>query len=203
MSGHGAGVHPELAAVPTVAEPTAPAVVTPLHPLALDLISPRQAIICGRPTLHRGVSRLLADPNIACVRTDHRPRWPDVSGNVYATGTRAEVTGAPPRHGSNTAPTLSTRWSPRSTPNSTYPATPPDCMWRGRCRRHCGPVTSWWWGEQPDPRHRARRPRQSRSPGAVEPGVAGIDGTNSTAIGAALDLQSRDPVPAPSRSWAI
>ncbi len=52
VSGHGAGVRPELAGIPTVAEPTAPAPETPLHPLALSVLRPRQAIICGRPTLH-------------------------------------------------------------------------------------------------------------------------------------------------------
>ncbi|MBT0565909.1 2-succinyl-5-enolpyruvyl-6-hydroxy-3-cyclohexene-1-carboxylic-acid synthase [Williamsia sp. CHRR-6] len=94
VSGHGAGVRPELAGIPTVAEPTAPAPHTPLHPLALNVIRPAQAIICGRPTLHRGVSRLLADPKVAVYALTTGPRWPDVSGNVLATGTRAEVVGA-------------------------------------------------------------------------------------------------------------
>ncbi|MFT3661186.1 MAG: 2-succinyl-5-enolpyruvyl-6-hydroxy-3-cyclohexene-1-carboxylic-acid synthase [Gordonia sp. (in: high G+C Gram-positive bacteria)] len=96
VSGHGAGTHPELADVPTVAEPTAPAPATPLHPLALKTLAPRQAIICGRPTLHRSVSTLLADPQVRVYALTTGPRWPDVSGNVYATGTRAVTAGTPP-----------------------------------------------------------------------------------------------------------
>ncbi|MGI6795338.1 2-succinyl-5-enolpyruvyl-6-hydroxy-3-cyclohexene-1-carboxylic-acid synthase [Gordonia sihwensis] len=95
VSGHGAGVHPELAALPTVAEPTAPSAANPLHPLALGKLRPKQAIICGRPTLHRSVSRLLADPSVEVFALTTGPRWPDVSGNVVATGTRAAATGDP------------------------------------------------------------------------------------------------------------
>ncbi|PRC48900.1 2-succinyl-5-enolpyruvyl-6-hydroxy-3-cyclohexene-1-carboxylic-acid synthase, partial [Mycobacterium sp. ITM-2017-0098] len=40
IAGHGAGTHPNLAHLPTVAEPTAPYAQTPLHPLALRLIRP-------------------------------------------------------------------------------------------------------------------------------------------------------------------
>ena len=53
-----------LAALPTVAEPTAPAADNPLHPLALSLLRPQQVIMLGRPTLHRPVSALLADPAV-------------------------------------------------------------------------------------------------------------------------------------------
>lgn len=95
VSGHGAGVSPELAGIPTVAEPTAPQPDTPLHPLALGLLKPTQAIICGRPTLHRGVARLLADPDVRVYAITTGPRWPDVSGNVYATGTRVQAVGTP------------------------------------------------------------------------------------------------------------
>ena len=58
-------------------------------------MKPKQAIICGRPTLHRSVSRLLADPEVRVYAITTGPRWPDVSGNVAATGTRAVVDGAP------------------------------------------------------------------------------------------------------------
>ncbi len=96
VAGHGAAAHPDLAEVPTVAEPTAPQPDTPLHPLALDHLAPRQAIICGRPTLHRSVARLLADPQVQVFALTTGPRWPDVSGNVCATGTRAVVSGRQP-----------------------------------------------------------------------------------------------------------
>jgi 2-succinyl-5-enolpyruvyl-6-hydroxy-3-cyclohexene-1-carboxylate synthase len=95
IAGHGAGVHPNLAHLPTVAEPTAPHAVIPLHPLALTGLRPRQVIMLGRPTLHRGVSALLADPTIPVFALTTGPRWPDVSGNSLAAGTRAETLGAP------------------------------------------------------------------------------------------------------------
>ena len=95
IAGHGAGVHPNLAALPTVAEPTAPPVDNPLHPMALPLLRPQQVIMLGRPTLHRPVSALLADPSVPVYALTTGPRWPDVSGNSQATGTRAVTTGEP------------------------------------------------------------------------------------------------------------
>jgi 2-succinyl-5-enolpyruvyl-6-hydroxy-3-cyclohexene-1-carboxylate synthase len=95
IAGHGAGVQPNLAQLPTVAEPTAPAPDNPLHPLALPLLRPKQVIMLGRPTLHRPVSALLADPQVPVYALTTGPRWPDVSGNSQATGTRAVTTGAP------------------------------------------------------------------------------------------------------------
>ena len=95
IAGHGAGVQPNLAQLPTVAEPTAPAPDNPLHPLALPLLHPKQVIMLGRPTLHRPVSALLADPQVPVYALTTGPRWPDVSGNSQATGTRTVTTGAP------------------------------------------------------------------------------------------------------------
>ena len=91
-------MHPNLAALPTVAEPTAPCPPSgsnPLHPLALPLLRPKQVIMLGRPTLHRPVSALLADPQVPVYALTTGPRWPDVSGNSQATGTRAVTTGTP------------------------------------------------------------------------------------------------------------
>jgi 2-succinyl-5-enolpyruvyl-6-hydroxy-3-cyclohexene-1-carboxylate synthase len=95
IAGHGAGVHPNLAKLPTVAEPTAPPAQNPLHPFALRLVHPQQVIMLGRPTLHRPVSSLLADPSVPVYALTTGPRWPDVSGNSQATGTRAVTTGEP------------------------------------------------------------------------------------------------------------
>lgn len=95
IAGHGAGHHPNLAGLPTVAEPTAPIPENPLHPLALPLLRPQQVIMAGRPTLHRPVSTLLADPSVPVYALTTGPRWPDVSGNSQATGTRAVTSGAP------------------------------------------------------------------------------------------------------------
>ena len=65
IAGSGAPDLPGLAAVPTIAEPNAPAPETPVHPLAAatfgrDDCRPEQIVVLGRPTLHRGVARLLA-----------------------------------------------------------------------------------------------------------------------------------------------
>jgi 2-succinyl-5-enolpyruvyl-6-hydroxy-3-cyclohexene-1-carboxylate synthase len=95
IAGHGAGLRPELAALPTVAEPTAPPAANPLHPLALPQLRPQQVIMLGRPTLHRPVSALLADSSVPVYALTTGPRWPDVSGNSQATGTRAVTTGTP------------------------------------------------------------------------------------------------------------
>ncbi|KXO89355.1 2-succinyl-5-enolpyruvyl-6-hydroxy-3-cyclohexene-1-carboxylic-acid synthase [Tsukamurella pseudospumae] len=95
ISGHGAGENPALAGLPTVAEPTAPQATNALHPWALSALQPKQAIICGRPTLHREVSALLADPEVTVYAVTTGPRWPDVSGNVAATGTRVVPVGEP------------------------------------------------------------------------------------------------------------
>ena len=95
VAGHGAGLHPNLADLPTVAEPTAPHPANPLHPLALPGLRPQQVIMLGRPTLHRPVSELLADPSVPVYALTTGPRWPDVSGNSQATGTRAQTVGSP------------------------------------------------------------------------------------------------------------
>ncbi|MBJ7463854.1 MAG: 2-succinyl-5-enolpyruvyl-6-hydroxy-3-cyclohexene-1-carboxylic-acid synthase [Mycolicibacterium sp.] len=95
IAGHGAGAHPNLAGLPTVAEPTAPPAANPLHPLALSLLHPKQVIMAGRPTLHRTVSALLADSSVPVFALTTGPRWPDVSGNSQATGTRAVTSGTP------------------------------------------------------------------------------------------------------------
>jgi 2-succinyl-5-enolpyruvyl-6-hydroxy-3-cyclohexene-1-carboxylate synthase len=95
IAGHGAGVHRNLAGLPTVAEPTAPPAENALHPLALPSLKPRQVIMLGRPTLHRAVSALLADSAVPVFALTTGPRWPDVSGNSQATGTRAVTSGTP------------------------------------------------------------------------------------------------------------
>ena len=95
--------------VPVLAEPTSPLWSDPLGgrtlhagtwvlPAALDGLRddlrPEQVVVLGRPTLHRSVSRLLADPGIevlavpAVAPTGGRPRpgWTDVAGAVTAVG---------------------------------------------------------------------------------------------------------------------
>lgn len=198
IAGHGAGAHPNLAALPTVAEPTAPAPANPLHPLALPLLRPQQVIMAGRPTLHRPVSALLADPTVPVYALTTGPRWPDVSGNSQATGTRAVVSGAP------------------------------DAAWLRRCAELNAHANAAVRSQLATHAHTtglhvaaavvdALRPGDQLVLGASNPvrdaalvglggaddaggvtvrsnrGVAGIDGTVSTAIGAALAHEARNP----------
>ena len=53
-----------------------------------DGLRPAQIVVAGRPTLHRPVQRLLADPQVAVyVLADPEGRsWPDVAGTVHAVG---------------------------------------------------------------------------------------------------------------------
>jgi 2-succinyl-5-enolpyruvyl-6-hydroxy-3-cyclohexene-1-carboxylate synthase len=187
IAGHGAGEQPALAALPTVAEPTAPPTANPLHPLALPLLRPQQVIMLGRPTLHRPVSTLLADPSVPVYALTTGPRWPDVSGNSQATGTRAVTTGEP-----------DPAWLRRCAELNGHAIT----AVRGQLKAH--PLTTGLHvaAAVAD----ALRPGDQLVLGASNPvrdaalvglnphgikvrsnrGVAGIDGTVSTAIGAAL-----------------
>ncbi|OBF04751.1 2-succinyl-5-enolpyruvyl-6-hydroxy-3-cyclohexene-1-carboxylic-acid synthase [Mycobacterium sp. ACS4054] len=192
IAGHGAGTHPNLAELPTVAEPTAPAPANPLHPLALPLLRPKQVIMLGRPTLHRPVSALLADPQVPVYALTTGPRWPDVSGNSQATGTRAVTSGTP-----NPA------WLRRCAEVNRHAIE----AVRGQLEAH--PLTTGLHvaAAVAD----ALRPGDQLVLGASNPvrdaalvgldthgirvrsnrGVAGIDGTVSTAIGAALAYEGR------------
>ncbi|MGH3976080.1 MAG: 2-succinyl-5-enolpyruvyl-6-hydroxy-3-cyclohexene-1-carboxylic-acid synthase, partial [Pseudonocardiaceae bacterium] len=100
IAGHGAGpAPPEL---PLIAEPTAPSWSDGLAagPWLLgspvgDQLRPEQVLVLGRPTLHRPVQRLLADPSIAVTVLTDRPEWTDVAGNAIAVGTALRCTGVP------------------------------------------------------------------------------------------------------------
>ena len=192
IAGHGAGVHPNLAKLPTVSEPTAPPSENPLHPFALRLVRPQQVIMLGRPTLHRPVSTLLADPSLPVYALTTGPRWPDVSGNSQATGTRAVTTGEP-----------NANWLKRCAEVNRHAIE----AVRGQLKAH--PLTTGLHvaAAVAD----AMRPGDQLVLGASNPvrdaalvglntqgikvrsnrGVAGIDGTVSTAIGAALAHDGR------------
>ena len=196
IAGHGAGEQPALAALPTVAEPTAPPAANPLHPLALPLLRPQQVIMLGRPTLHRPVSALLADPSVPVYALTTGPRWPDVSGNSQATGTRAVTAGEP-----------DPAWLRRCAELNRHAV----AAVRGQLKAH--PLTTGLHvaAAVAD----ALRPGDQLVLGASNPvrdaslvglgtaehrknikvrsnrGVAGIDGTVSTAIGAALAHEGR------------
>ncbi|QJY46349.1 2-succinyl-5-enolpyruvyl-6-hydroxy-3-cyclohexene-1-carboxylic-acid synthase [Pseudonocardia broussonetiae] len=93
----GAGA-PPLAGVaaPVVAEPSSGEWAQGLRagPWLLDdpALRPAQVVVAGRPTLHRGVARLLADPAVAVYALDGDGPWTDVPGTVRAVGSLPPLT---------------------------------------------------------------------------------------------------------------
>lgn len=194
VSGHGSGAHPALAGVPTVAEPTAPHPATPLHPLALDSIRPQQAIICGRPTLHRGVSRLLADPEVRVYALTTGPRWPDVSGNVYATGTRIEAVGEPREDWLKECAAVQEKVVGAVAAELDESGTTTGLHVARAVSAAMEPGDQLVVGASNPIRDVALAGRVAEGVRVLSNrGVAGIDGTNSTAIGAALALDRECP----------
>jgi 2-succinyl-5-enolpyruvyl-6-hydroxy-3-cyclohexene-1-carboxylate synthase len=104
VAGGGAGIEPALlGGAPVVAEPS-----SPLWPIALRsgpwLLGapdgpprPSQVLVVGRPTLHRAVARLLAAPDLQvyAAADPHGTPWTDVAGTVRAVGDVPAL--APPR----------------------------------------------------------------------------------------------------------
>ncbi len=89
----GPGAPPLAAAgVPVVAEPSSAAWPYALAagPWLLDspALRPAQVVVAGRPTLHRAVARLLADPSVAvyALADAGGPEWTDVAGTVRGVG---------------------------------------------------------------------------------------------------------------------
>ncbi|WP_408925160.1 2-succinyl-5-enolpyruvyl-6-hydroxy-3-cyclohexene-1-carboxylic-acid synthase [Corynebacterium sp. YSMAA1_1_F7] len=100
----------ELADVPTIAEPVAPAPDFPVHSAAVDMFStqlvsdgahsavttPEQIVVIGRPTLHRGVTKLLANKDIHVIALSDTRRVTDVFGNVDEVGSTVRPRGEQP-----------------------------------------------------------------------------------------------------------
>lgn len=100
VAGHGAPPAP--AGVPLVAEPTAncwPEALAagPWLLGAPGMPRPEQVLVLGRPTLHRPVGRLLADPDVAVTVVSEDPQWTDVAGAAVAAGRALRTTGSPDR----------------------------------------------------------------------------------------------------------
>ena len=101
IAGDGAPDLPQLAPVPTIAEPTAPAPENPVHPLAAATFAhesarPAQIIVLRRPTPHRGAAKLLADPAIEVTVIADGDDYPDVTANAARVASAVEVTGECP-----------------------------------------------------------------------------------------------------------
>lgn len=99
IAGHGAGSAP--AGVPVIAEPTAACWPGSLAagPWILGALPselrPEQVLVLGRPTLHRGVTSLLADSDLQILSLTTGSGWADVSGSVRAVGGSVEIVGGP------------------------------------------------------------------------------------------------------------
>ena len=85
--------------VPVVSEPSAApwpgAVRTGPWLLGEPALKPAQVVVAGRPTLHRPVQRLLADPDVAVYALAGPGPWTDVPGTVRAVGALPVLTPDP------------------------------------------------------------------------------------------------------------
>ncbi|MCK7637464.1 2-succinyl-5-enolpyruvyl-6-hydroxy-3-cyclohexene-1-carboxylic-acid synthase [Corynebacterium sp. P7202] len=109
IAGDGAWPVEELAGVPTIAEPTAPAPDRPVHPAAAGLFTreqvsaeghvletrPEQLVVIGHPTLHRDVLALMSDPGIEVTVLTRSDGYTDPSGNAHRVASRVRVDGQP------------------------------------------------------------------------------------------------------------
>ena len=102
IAGSNAPHLPELEDLPTIAEPNAYAPAHPVHPLAAGTfaqIPPEQIVLVGRPTLHRGISKLLANPDIELTVVSDAENhgfgveFPDVTANARAVVKHAQTVG--------------------------------------------------------------------------------------------------------------
>lgn len=192
VAGHGAPPAPP--GLPLVAEPTAPdwpdalaAGSWLLGSPVLDQWRPEQVLVLGRPTLHRSVQRLLADPKVAVTVLTDRPEWTDIAATAVAVGTALRCVGSPNPawlHGWQQADARAA-----DAVTTTMGGHPQDTG-LGVARRLVAalPAGALLLLGSSNPIRDvslAARPRRSLTVLANR-GVAGIDGTISTATGAAL-----------------
>lgn len=113
IAGDGAWDIPELADVPTIAEPTAPAPYVPVHPLAAGVFAkgqllraadevttvidtaPAQIVVVGHPTLHREVLGLISNPDIELYCLSQTGRFTTLGRAAHSTGSRVKTSGEP------------------------------------------------------------------------------------------------------------
>jgi 2-succinyl-5-enolpyruvyl-6-hydroxy-3-cyclohexene-1-carboxylate synthase len=89
VAGHGGPPLPDwLAALPRVAEPSSPlwggSLAAGPWLVGAGVARPEHVVMVGRPTLHRPVQRLLADPAVRVTALSDRTQWTDVAGEVSA-----------------------------------------------------------------------------------------------------------------------
>jgi 2-succinyl-5-enolpyruvyl-6-hydroxy-3-cyclohexene-1-carboxylate synthase len=161
-----------------VAEPTAPVPANPLHPLALPLLHPQQVLMLGALTLHRPVSALLADPSVPVLALTTGPRWPDVSGNSLATGTRAVTRGAPDEAWLHRCAEVNRHALAAVRDQLTAHPLTTGCTWPPPSPPRFGPATNWssgrptrcaTWPWPDSPLRASRCGPTAASPGSTEP----------------------------------
>ncbi|ODT98219.1 MAG: 2-succinyl-5-enolpyruvyl-6-hydroxy-3-cyclohexene-1-carboxylic-acid synthase [Pseudonocardia sp. SCN 72-86] len=90
VAGPGAPPGLELAGLPVVAEPSSGYWDAGLRAgpwlVGDPALRPAQVVVAGRPTLHRPVQRLLADPDVAVYAIDDGTPWTDVAATVRGIG---------------------------------------------------------------------------------------------------------------------
>lgn len=98
VAGHGGRADALPDGIPVLAEPSSPLWSDPrsgrvlragpwVLGAGLDALRPDQVVVLGRPTLHRSVSRLLADPRVTVLVDPGSTRgWADVAGTARAVG---------------------------------------------------------------------------------------------------------------------
>ena len=206
IAGYGDPPVPEwLAALPRVAEPgsalwggslaAGPWLLGALD----DRCRPRHVVVVGRPTLHRSVQRLLADPSIPVTVLTDRPQWTDVAGMASAVhrAAPADPPVAPDEEwaaavrAADAVAARAVRGAVDAVPWPSGPAVARDVV------DALPPGALLVVGSSNPVRDvaLAARPRADVTVHANR-GVAGIDGTVSTAIGAALAHGRRSPRPA-------
>ena len=93
--------------VPTIAEPTAPHPYQPVHPLAAEILlkeqvsaegyvvntRPDHVIVVGHPTLHRGVIKLITDPEIKLTVLSRTDTVTDPGRHADQVGSSVKITG--------------------------------------------------------------------------------------------------------------
>lgn len=99
VAGQGSWEAPELAGIPTLCEPGGDTSGMIINPLALPLLSPEQVVVVGKPTLHRSLTALLAQPDlpqIVLVPEYALTDWADVSGNAHTVASTISTVGQTP-----------------------------------------------------------------------------------------------------------